>query len=174
MDWDPEGTPSDRTERDVRSATERYHRRSGQGNGGGKERGGLADFENELATDELRERRRSSLLEDAAHEGIPTDVAELLYDIALEEGLDPPVALELIRTGLAVNAPVESGSPDPPVTDRYLPTWIFPATDPDTIRRERSMRVSFRRLRGFLEAERDVEAAFRRFAAESDVGYYGY
>jgi hypothetical protein len=174
MDWDPEDTSRDRTERDVRTATERYHRRGEQGNRGQNERAGLASLEHDNATDEQRERRRCSLLEEAVREGIPSDVAEVLYDIALEEGLDPPIALELVRTGLAVNSPTESESLDPPVTDRYLPTWIFPATDPDTIRRERSMRVSFRRLRGFLEAERNVESAFRRFAAESDVGYFGY
>jgi hypothetical protein len=40
--------------------------------------------------------------------------------------------------------------------------------------RERMLRVSFRRLRGLLEANDDVDQAFRLFANEPDVGHYGY
>lgn len=123
-----------------------------------------------------RERRRVELMEDARSDGIPQDLAELLYDIALEEGLDPTLGYELVRTGLGVSPPPGgvSNAPDQPVVDKYLPAWFFPAEPTDRMLRERMLRVSFRRLRSMLQEEDDLEAAFVRFASEPDVGYYGY
>ncbi|MEX2570998.1 MAG: hypothetical protein WD737_06810 [Gemmatimonadota bacterium] len=120
--------------------------------------------------------RRSSILEEAQEDGLPRDLAELLYDIAGEEGLDPAVGYELVRTGLGVAPPAEGVSTvaQEPAADKYLPPWMFPATPPDQLLRERMLRVSFRRLRGFLEAEEDIDEAFRKFAREPDVGHYGY
>jgi hypothetical protein len=51
---------------------------------------------------------------------------------------------------------------------------MFPPTPPDQLLRERMLRVSFRRLRGMLEADENVDEAFRRFANDPDVGHYGY
>lgn len=120
--------------------------------------------------------RRSSILEEADRDGMPSDLAELLYDIAGEEGLDPAIAYELVRTGLGVAPPVDGVSTvaDAPSVDKYLPTWMFPATPPDQLLRERMLRVSFRRLRSFLEAEEDIERALLDFANEPDVGHFGY
>lgn len=122
------------------------------------------------------ERRRADLLEEAEGCGMSTELAELLYDIAREEGLDPVLAFELVRTGLGVAPPAEgiSNAPDQPVVDKYLPAWMFPAEETDRLLRERMLRVSFRRLRSILEEEDDVDAAFRRFAADPDVGHHGY
>jgi hypothetical protein len=120
--------------------------------------------------------RRAAILEDARADGVPLDLAELLCDVAWEEGIDPGVAYEIVRTGLGV-APPEGGvstSESAPAVDKYLPPWMFPATAPDALLRERMLRVSLRRLRGFLEAEPDADEAFRRFANEPDVGHYGY
>jgi len=120
--------------------------------------------------------RRSSIIDAARAEGLPLDLAELLYDVAWDEGLDPAIGFELVRTGLGV-APPPGGAvtaAEAPSTDMYLPPWMFPATPPDDVLRERMLRVSFRRLRSFLEAEEDVDQAFRRFASEPDVGHYGY
>lgn len=128
-----------------------------------------------LSEEEL-DSRRISILSEAEAEGVPLDLAELLYDIAWEEGLDPAVGFELVRTGLGVGPPSEgvTTSAEMPATDRYLPAWMFPATPPDQLLRERMLRFSFRRLRGFLQEEEDVDEAFRRFANEPDVGHYGY
>lgn len=122
------------------------------------------------------ERRRVDLMADAEEIGMSTELAELLYDIAREEGLDPGIAFELVRTGLGVAPPLDgiSNAPDQPVIDRYLPAWMFPAEPTDRLLRERMLRVSFRRLRSLLEEEQDADAALRRFAAEPDVGHYGY
>lgn len=120
--------------------------------------------------------RRESIVEEAREEGVPIELAELLYDVAWEEGLDPAVGFELVRTGLGV-APPDGGvstTSDVPATDKYLPSWMFPATPPDRLLRERMLRFSFRRLRSLLEQVDDVEEAFRRFANEPDVGHYGY
>lgn len=120
--------------------------------------------------------RRTAIICEAEEDGMSSDLAALLYDIAWEEGLDPAIAYELVRTGLGV-APPEGGisnDPDAPAVDRYLPAWMFPPTDPETLLRERMLRMSFRRLRSLLEAEPDPEDAFRRFANEPDVGHYGY
>jgi len=134
-----------------------------------------AVLENGVSVDEL-DHRRSTLIEDATDDGIPLDLAEFLYDIAWEEGLDPAIGFELVRTGLGVMPPAEgmSSASSAPATDKYLPSWMFPATPPDTLLRERMLRLSFRRLRSFLESEEDADEAFRRFAGEPDVGHFGY
>jgi hypothetical protein len=119
--------------------------------------------------------RRSSILEEAEDEGMPPELAELLYDIAWEEGLDPAVGYELVRTGLGVAPPADlSNTAEAPASDKYLPAWMFPATPPDQLLRERMLRVSFRRLRSLLEQFEDAEEAFRQFANEPDVGHFGY
>jgi hypothetical protein len=123
-----------------------------------------------------RERRRSELLEDAEQANMPRDLAELLYDVARDEGLDPGLALELVRCGLGVCPPPDglSNASTVPSTDKYLPAWMFPASPPDHVMRERTLRLSLRRLRSLLEAYHDVDEAFHRFANEPDVGHCGY
>lgn len=120
------------------------------------------------------DRRRVSILAASAEAGVADETAGLMYDIALEEGLDPTLALRLIRTGLAVEPPDEEEVSEAPVVDRYLPTWLFPAGSREQLDRERLFRFSFRRLRGLIESEDDVDAAFERFAAEPDVRRHDY
>lgn len=123
-----------------------------------------------------RERRRSEIMDEAEDEGMPPELAGLLYDIAIDEGLDPGIAFELVRTGLGVAPPPDgvSTASEAPAVDKYLPPWMFPPEPTDHMLRERMLRVSFRRLRGILSEERDPDAALRRFAREPDVGHYGY
>lgn len=123
-----------------------------------------------------RERRRSELLDDAREVGMPRDLAELLYDVAREEGLDPGLGFEVVQSGLGVCPPADgvSNATGAPATDKYLPPWMFPASPPDDLIRERTLHLSFRRLRSLLEECHDVEEAFRRFANEPDVGHCGY
>ena len=52
--------------------------------------------------------RRSAIIREAQEDGMPNELAALLYDVAWEEGLDPAVGYELVRTGLGV-APPEGG-----------------------------------------------------------------
>lgn len=122
------------------------------------------------------ERRRSDLMNDADEAGMPRELAELLYDVAREEGIDPALGFELVRSGLSVCPPDGGVSTETsaPATDKYLPPWMFPATPPDRIARERALHTSFRRLRSLLERYHDVDQAFKQFANEPDVGHCGY
>jgi hypothetical protein len=122
------------------------------------------------------ERRRSEIVEDGVEAGMPLDLVELLYDIAREEGLDPGLGLELVKSGLGVMPPPEgvSNESQEPAVDPYLPTWMFPASPPDHLLRERTLRVSFRRLRSLLEKHHDPDEAFRQFAIDPEVDHVGY
>jgi hypothetical protein len=135
----------------------------------------LEHVEKGIDPEEL-EHRRDALLRDAEEAGMPPELAALLYDVAREEGLDPGLGFELVRSGLGV-CPPEGGlsnAAGAPSTDKYLPTWIFPASPPDRVIRERTLHLSFRRLRAFLEEDHDIDGAFIRFASEPDVGHCGY
>lgn len=136
----------------------------------------LLNGDNELLGKEERARRRADIVKEAEESGMSHDLAELLYDVALDEGIDPALAYELVRTGLGV-APPDGGvsnAASAPSSDKYFPTWMFPAESPDEILRERMLRVSFRRLRSILEENAEVEEAFKLFANEPDVGHFGY
>ncbi len=123
-----------------------------------------------------RERRHSEILADAEEAGMPQDLAEKLYIVAREEGLDPGLGFELVRTGLGVCPPAEglSNAAAAPTADKYLPEWIFPPTPTDEMLRERTLRLSFRRLRDLLKAHPEPEDAFDAFAHEPDVEHCGY
>ncbi|HET7321386.1 MAG TPA: hypothetical protein VFI96_02750 [Longimicrobiaceae bacterium] len=135
----------------------------------------LEQAEKGLAEKEVA-RRRSELVEEAEACGMSRELAEFLYEVAREEGLDPGLAMELVASGLAVCPPPDgvSNASEAPATDKYLPTWMFPASPPERVMRERTLHLSFRRLRSFLERYHDVEEAFRHFADEPDVGHCGY
>lgn len=121
-------------------------------------------------------RRRSDLVDEAVSVGMSRDLAELLYDVAREEGLDPALGLELVKSGLGVCPPADgiSNQSAAPTSDKYLPPWMFPAAPTDHLLRERTLHVSFRRLRSLLEQHHNIEEAFRSFAREPDVGHCGY
>ncbi|HEX8276558.1 MAG TPA: hypothetical protein VF615_28215 [Longimicrobiaceae bacterium] len=120
--------------------------------------------------------RRVEIMEAAQQSGMPPELAELLYDVARDEGLDPALGYELVRCGLGVCPPDDglSNAPMQPTTDKYRPEWLDPAVPPDTLLRERMLRLSFRRLLSLLERHPEVDDAFRAFAREPDVGYLGY
>lgn len=123
-----------------------------------------------------RSRRLAEILADAEADGMPQDLAERIYEVAREEGVDPALGYELVRCGLGVAPPPGgvSNAPDQPVADKYLPEWMFPPIPTDVMLRERMLRFSFRRLRRLLEEHADLDDAFRAFAQEPDVDAYGY
>lgn len=120
--------------------------------------------------------RKSDLMDEAEEAAMPEQLAEMLYDVAREEGIDPGLGFDLVRSGLGVAPPPEgvSNAAQAPVSDPYLPEWFFQPSTPDELLRERMLRVSFRRFRSLLEQHPEVEDAFRAFADEPDVGYFGY
>lgn len=123
-----------------------------------------------------RAQRRIEVLDAAAEDGMPHELAELLYDAARESGVDPWLAYELVRSGLGVLPPAEgvSNAPSQPETDKYVPEWLAPAIPTDALLRERMLRLSLLRLRALLERHESAEEALRAFAREPDVGYLGY
>jgi hypothetical protein len=175
---DPEDTLERREEsarRVLQSYQERRRRRRGEDTYFGSAECFVDPTESGAGNPE-RERRRSELMDEAEEVGMPRDLAELLYDVAQEEGLDPGLGFELVRTGLGVCPPADgvSTASAAPATDRYLPPWMFPASPPDHTMRERALHLSFRLLRSLLERHHDVHEAFRGFANEPGVGHCGY
>ncbi len=154
---------------------ERRRRRRGEDTYFGSADALLEQAEEGIDSSDL-ERRRSDIIDEGESFGMPRELVELLYDVAREEGLDPGLALELVKSGLGVIPPPDglSNESAAPASDPYLPTWMFPATPPDRLLRERTLHTSFRRLRAHLEAHHDIDEAFRHFAAEPDVGHVGY
>lgn len=128
------------------------------------------------AADPGTRERKSDLMEEGRAAGMPEPLTEMLYDIAQEEGIDPGLAFDLVRSGLGVAPPPGgvSNAAQVPVSDPHLPEWFFQPSTPDELLRERMLRVSFRRFRSLLEQHPEVEDAFRAFADEPDVGYFGY
>jgi hypothetical protein len=116
------------------------------------------------------------VIAEAQAEGMSPELAEMMYDVAREEGVDPSLAYELVRSGLGVAPPREglANAADQPASDKYYPTWLLPATQTDDVLRERMLRLSFRRLRSLLELHADPVEAFRAYAREPDVGVYGF
>ena len=165
----------DRAGRILHAYRERRRIRRGDDTWFGDAEGLLSAEELQLAVEEVS-RRRLDLVSEAVAVGMAPELAELLYDIAREEGLDPVLGLELVRCGLGALPPregVENAS-EFATSDKYRPTWLEPAMDPDTLLRERTLRVSFRRLRGLLEQHGSADEAFSAFAREPDVGQVGY
>jgi hypothetical protein len=155
---------------------ERRRRRRGEDTWFGSDSCLLEHSEALVARDEIAQ-RREELLREAVEAGLSLPLAEQLYDVAREEGLDPPLAYDLVRSGLGV-CPPEAGvssAPEQPSSDKYAPGWLLqPAAPPDEVLRERMLRLSFRRLRGLLETHDEPSEALRAFAREPDVGLNGY
>ena len=121
-------------------------------------------------------RRRMDVIDESIEAGMSPELAEMMYDVAREEGVDPALAYELVRSGLGVAPPGEGlvNAPDQPSSDKYYPTWLLPASHTDDVLRERMLRMSFRRLRALLEEHGEPAAAFRAYAHEPDVGLFGF
>jgi hypothetical protein len=179
---DPEQTGWDMQEREQRADRaldayrERRRNRRGEDTWFGSGEGLLEGAENGLNAEEIS-RRRIDVVQEAVAVGMSGELAEMLYDVAREEGLDPALAYELVRCGLGVQPPADGieNAPAFATTDKYRPEWLESPVDPDTVLRERTLRISFRRLRAVLEQHTgDAAEAFRAFAREPDVGPVGY
>jgi len=170
-----QGTPRESAGHVLGAYRERHRRRRAEDTYFGSVDVLLSDLEKDVEERE-RQRRRCDFLEEAAEVGMSQDLAERLYEVAWDEGIDPVLGFELVRSGLGVCPPAEgiSNAPSQPTADRYLPEWMFPPMPPDELLRERMLRTSFRRLRKLLEEHEDLDDAFRAFADEPDVDRIGY
>jgi hypothetical protein len=164
-----------RAEHALHAYRERRRRRRGEDTWHGSAECLLEAVEEGIDREEIG-RRRQEVLDTACDDGMPVELAGMLYDVAREEGLDPALGYELVRSGLGV-APPPGGvdnAPQHETTDKYRPEWLLPAVDPDTLLRERVLRLSFRRLRALLERHTAPEDALLAFAREPDVDSVGY
>lgn len=165
-----------RADRALDAYRERRRNRRGEDTWFGSGEGTLENAEQGMNADELS-RRRIDVIQEAVGVGMPDELAEMLYDVAREEGLDPVLAYEIVRAGMGVLPPPDGieNAPQFATSDKYRPEWLESPVDPDTLLRERTLRFSFRRVRGLLEQHTgDAAAAFRAFAREPDVGPVGY
>lgn len=119
-----------------------------------------------------RENRREALVERAEERGVDRTDAERAYDVALEEGLEPALALALVGEGISVQ--IFGGSPPAEATESVEPEWIDRPPSAKEAGEERRLRETFRRLRSFLESEGDARRALDRFAREPDLEAHDY
>ena len=123
------------------------------------------------------ERRHEVLMERAEErDGLERPLAEEIYQLAEEEGLEPELALLLAGSGVGV-IELEELDTDPERLgiQQAPPDWIGEAGIPvPEARRERRLRLSFRRLRRLLEETGSAMEAVRRFTLEPDVTEHAY
>jgi hypothetical protein len=131
----------------------------------------------EIARAAEPERRHEVLLDQAvARDRLDPAQAEAVYELALEENLEPEFGLLLAATGVGV-VELEALATDPERLgiQQSPPGWVADAGIPPVeARRERRLRLSFRRLRGLLEESGSAAEALRRFANEPDVAEDAY
>lgn len=128
------------------------------------------------APDREPERRHEALMESAAASGLERAEAEAVYALAQEVGLEPELALLLVSSGVGV-VELEELATDPERIgiQQAPPDWVADGSVPVAeARRERRLRLSFRRLRGLLEESGSAADALRRFADEPDVAEGAY
>jgi hypothetical protein len=165
----------ERAQHALESYRERRRRRRADDTWFGSAEGLLGGAERGLDAAALA-RRRMDVIAEAQAEGMSPELAEMMYDVARDEGVDPALAHEVVRSGLGVAPPPEgvANAAEQPASDKYYPTWLLPATPPDDVLRERMLRLSFRRLRAKLETYNDPAEALRAYAREPDVGLFGF
>lgn len=119
-------------------------------------------------------RRRDELIDLAVERlGMSHTAAQDVYDIAIDERLDPAYAFELVRCGVAV-VRHEAPDDDAPVVDTGNPQWLGDTPPPPEAVLERMLRATFRRLRGLIETHGDNDAALAAFVREPDVEEASY
>ena len=116
-------------------------------------------------------RRRVELVERAVAAGHSVEFADLVYDIAEEENVDPAFAFELVLNRIGVRDLTE------PNEDGWIETQVEAPPDwvagdeppPAAAAHERHLRLTFRRLRRKFEEHPAPRDALRAFAQEPDV-----
>jgi hypothetical protein len=172
-DWEAMADREERARHVLHAYRERRRRRRADDTWFGTGEGLLGDDDGDAAE---RARRRMDVVAEAVADGMSPELAEMMYDVAVEERLDPALACELVCSGMGVAPPADGldNAAEAPSSDKYYPTWLLPANATDDVLRERMLRLSFRRLRALLEACADPADAFRAYAREPDVGIFGF
>lgn len=120
-------------------------------------------------------RRRIDLVERAVAAGHSIEFADLIYDIAEEERIDPALGFELVLNGVGVR------ELSPPSQDAWIeaqveapPEWVAQPDAPAVAAPERHLRVTFRRLRSLLDQHDSIGAALEAFVNQPDVAEMKY
>lgn len=148
-------------------ALERYRERRQGGSTGAREclleRATVADEE------AAGRRRREELVGHGTQDlHLSRELAEFVYDLAWEEGLEPAFAFELVGCGVRVCDLDEEGE-DVSASVQGAPEWIADPTPTAAARRERQLRLSFRRLKRLLDERPTTQDALIAFVDEPDV-----
>lgn len=107
--------------------------------------------------------------------GHSREYADRIYDVALEEHLDPAIAFDVVLARLGVRELAEAHPDNWAETQVGAPTaWIEPATPPAEADLERQLRLTFRRLRSLVDQHGSTDTALAAFKREPDVGTVEY
>lgn len=133
-----------------------------------KEYRSLIEAARALATAAGAERRRHDLME-RYETRIARPLASEAYDLAVEEQVDPALALEVVARGLGVQ---ELEPPEVPEEARdVIPIEVAVGEErPAQAARERRLRNTFRRLRSLSDRFEDPEEVAINFLEAPDVG----
>jgi hypothetical protein len=128
----------------------------------------------QIASDETP-RRRIDLIERAVAQGYSVEFADLIYDVAEQEALDPAFGFELVLNSIGVRELA------PPNADSWVetqveapPPWVTQPDVPAVAEHERQLRTTFRRLRAAFEDHPTPRAALESFASQPDVAEMKY
>ena len=127
-----------------------------------KLRESLNSTSGELELAKVRLARAEALLRYSSRYGVPADLAELIYDLALREGIDPDLGFRLVNVESGFQLRAASRANAYGLTQVQLATARFYESD-ITMERlfepERNLRIGFRYLRDLLETYGDVNLA---------------
>ncbi len=123
----------------------------------------VAPFDGNAALLTLKLDRAEAIMGYSARYQIPSDLATSVYDIALQEGIDPQLAFRLVKVESNFKAAARSNMSAIGFTQVQLPTARFynsALTEKDLYDRDVNLRIGFRFLRDLLKQYRnDYELA---------------
>jgi soluble lytic murein transglycosylase-like protein len=114
----------------------------------------------ELARIELR--RAEAVIRYSSQYQITGDLAELIYDVAVREGIEPELAFRLIRLESGFNVRARSRVGDHGLAQVRIPTARFydpDITEEDLYNPQTNLTIGFRYLRHLLETYQDLRLA---------------
>jgi soluble lytic murein transglycosylase-like protein len=116
----------------------------------------------ELELARLRLARAEAVFQYSAKYEIPANLAELIFDVASREGLDPDLAFRLVKVESGFNVQARSRANAYGLAQVQLATARFYEADITTeklLEPERNLRIGFRYLRYLMEHYEDINLA---------------
>jgi len=110
----------------------------------------------------LRLARAEALLAYSSQYSVPVDLAALIYDIALQEGIDPDLGFRLVNIESSFTERAQSRANAYGLTQLQVATARFYDSDitmEDLFEPEQNLRIGFRFLRDLLENYGDIDLA---------------